>query len=526
MEGCTKMATWTEYTSELKQRKDRIKAMGGPAAVEKQHKQGKLTARERIDRLLDEGSFVEINMFAHHHVTEFGMAKRELPADGVITGFGAVGGRKVYVLAEDFTVMGGTFGEAHGQKICKTIYDAGKAGVPVIMLVDSGGARVTEPIAMMAVYSEVFRAHSIYSGVIPQICGMMGPCAGGQAYSPILTDFLFMTKNSSYMYIAGPALVEAVTSEKVDNITLGGPEMHATVSGCCDSVSEDDETCLNDIKKLLSFLPQNNGEKPPRAETADDPYRSVEGLEAIVPTDQRESYDMHRVIKTIADGGDFFEVKREFAPNIITGFARFKGYSVGIVANNPMNMAGVIDVDAADKYARFIQFCNAFNIPLLNLIDTPAYLVGTQQERKGIIRHGAKILYAYSVATVPKISVLLRKGYAGAYIAMGSKGLGADFVFAWPTAQLCLMGAEGAVSILYRKELEKAADFSALRRQKEEEYRNTFINPYKVASYQHLDLISDIIEPRETRMRIIQALELLTDKREERPYKKTGNIPL
>lgn len=518
--------SFSDLITELREKKQRILDSGGQKAIEKQHQQGKMAARERIEYLIDKGTFVEINMFAHHKVRDYGLDGRFLPGDGVITGFGEINGRQVYLVVEDFTVLGGTFGEAHGRKIAKTIQEAGNAGVPLLMLVDSAGARVQEPLPMMSVYPEVFRLHSIYSGVIPQICGMMGPCAGGQAYSPILTDFLFMVDKVSYMYIAGPDLVKTVTGEDVSNEELGGPYIHSYLSGCCDRVSKDDRACLDELKILLSYLPQNNRQRTPEVSMGDDPERRTDILTEIVPTNMRKSYNMYSVIKEIVDNGDFFEIKPEFAPNIITCFTRMDGNTVGLIANQPLVKAGTIDIDAADKYARFIRFCDAFSIPIVTLIDTPAYLVGTDQERKGIIRHGAKILHAYSVATVPKISILLRKGYAGAFIAMGCRGLGADFVFAWPTAELCLMGEAGAVSILYRKELAKMEDVQAFRLENEKEYRERFINPYEVASYQHLDLISDIIEPCETRQKIIKALRITKNKNETLPWKKLGNTPL
>jgi acetyl-CoA carboxylase carboxyltransferase component len=441
---------------EVEERRKRLKLGGGTKAIEKQHREGKLTARERIDCLLDPGTFMELDLFARHIGTDYGLDKAEVPGDGVVIGSGKVNGREIFIYSEDFTVIAGTYGERHGKKIRKTLDLALKMGVPVVGINDSGGARVTEEMGALSEYGQLFYRHSRASGAIPQIALIMGPVAGGQAYSPALMDFIFMVENTSYMFIAGPPLVEAVIFEKVTNEELGGPYIHNVVSGVADLVAADDQECLLTTRELLSYLPSNCREKPPYVNTGDNPGRIEEDLAMVIASDPAKAYDMHEVIYRIVDNYRFFEIKPNYAPNIIVGFARMAGHVVGIVANNPTVKGGALDVDASDKGARFIRFCDAFNIPLVNLQDVPGFLVGSDMESRGIIRHGAKMLYAYSEATVPKITLVLRKAYAGGYLAMCSKDLGADFVFETPLSEICLMGPPGAVNILFRKEIAKA----------------------------------------------------------------------
>ncbi len=517
------MESAREDLRELHARRQSIKEGGGVKLQEKQRSQGKMTARERIDYLIDPGTFVEFDLFAKHIGIEFGLDKAEVPADGVITGHGKINGRDVFVYSEDFTVIAGTFGERHGKKISKTIDLARKMGTPVIGINDSGGARVTEEMGALSEYGQLFFRHVRTSGVVPQIALVMGPVAGGQAYSPALMDFIFMVDKTSYMFIAGPPLVEAVIFEKTTNEELGGSTIHGRISGVSDLTAENDRHCLDQTKELLSFLPSNCNEPPPVICNSDDPERREEDLLTIVPTDQRKAYDMHEVIDRIVDQGKFFEIKKEYAPNLIVGFARFHGRSVGIVANNPKRLAGCLDVDASDKGSRFIRFCDSFNIPLLSLQDIPGFLIGTEMERKGIIRHGAKMLYAFAEATVPKITVVLRKAYAGGYLSMCSKDLGADFVFSLPTAEICLMGPEGAVNILFRKELAQAKEPQRLREEKLKDFFDKYVNPYYSAAQQHVD---DIIDPQDMRPRIIRALEVSEKKEDELPRKKHGNTPV
>ncbi|MGH7834539.1 MAG: acyl-CoA carboxylase subunit beta, partial [Candidatus Binatia bacterium] len=517
------MASMDEKLKELAARREKIKQGGGAKLQEKQRSQGKLTARERIDYLLDPKTFVEIDLFARHIGSDYGLDKAEVPADGVITGHGKIDGRDVFVYSEDFTVIAGTFGERHGKKICKTVDLARKMGVPVIGINDSGGARVTEEMGALSEYGQLFFRHVRSSGVIPQIALVMGPVAGGQAYSPALMDFIFMVEKSSYMFIAGPPLVEAVIFKKTTNEELGGPAIHGRVSGVSDLTALNDRDCLDRTKELLSYLPLNCRESPPVASNGDDPERRDEELLRIIPADSRRAYDIHDVIQRIVDSGNFFELKREFAPNLVIGFGRFHGRTVGIVANNPKHVAGCLDVDASDKGSRFIRFCDAFNIPLLSLQDIPGFLIGNEMERKGIIRHGAKMLYAFAEATVPKITVVLRKAYAGGYLSMCSKDLGADFVFSLPTAEVCLMGPEGAVNILFRKEIAEAENPEKVRAEKLNEFFERYVNPYYSAAHQHVD---DIIDPREMRPRIIKALEICSGKVDELPKKKHGVMPV
>jgi acetyl-CoA carboxylase carboxyltransferase component len=508
---------------ELQERREKIKLGGGPKPQEKQRAQGKMTARERIDYLLDPGTFIEFDLFARHIGSDYGLDKAEVPADGVITGHGKIDGRDVFVYSEDFTVIAGTYGERHGKKICKTVDLARKMGVPVIGINDSGGARVTEEMGSLSEYGQLFFRHVRASGVIPQIALVMGPVAGGQAYSPALMDFIFMVKKTSYMFIAGPPLVEAVVFEKTTNESLGGPAIHGRVSGVSDLTADDDRDCLDRTKLLLSYLPSNSGAAPPVKLSGDDPARRDEDLLAIIPADQKKSYDIHDVIQRIVDRESFFEIKKDYAPNLVVGLARFHGRTVGVVANNPKYLAGSLDVNAADKGSRFIRFCDAFNIPLVNLQDIPGFLIGTAMERQGIIRHGAKMLYAFAEATVPKITVVLRKAYAGGYLSMCSKDLGADFVFSLPTAEVCLMGPEGAVNILFRKEIAEAKDPEAVRGARLKEFFDKYVNPYYSAAEQHVD---DVIDPRDMRPRIIRALELCAGKTDEMPRKKHGLMPV
>jgi methylmalonyl-CoA decarboxylase subunit alpha len=509
--------------AELEKRRTKLRLGGGVKLQEKQRAQGKMTARERIDYLVDPGTFVEFDLFARHIGADYGLDKAEVPADGVITGHGKVNGRDVFVYSEDFTVIAGTYGERHGKKICKTVDLARKMGVPVIGINDSGGARVTEEMGSLSEYGQLFYRHVRASGVIPQIALIMGPVAGGQAYSPALMDFTFMVKKTSYMFIAGPPLVEAVVFEKTTNESLGGPSIHGRVSGVSDLTAADDRDCLDRTKALLRYLPANSGEPPPIADSDDDPERRNEELLTIIPADQKRAYDIHDVIERIVDRESFFEIKKDYAPNLVVGFARFHGRPVGIVANNPKFIAGCLDINAADKGSRFIRFCDAFNIPLVSLQDIPGFLIGSQMERQGIIRHGAKMLYAFAEATVPKITVILRKAYAGGYLAMCSKDLGADFVFSLPTAEVCLMGPEGAVNILFRKEIAEAKDPEQVRSARLHEFFDKYVNPYYSAAEQHVD---DIIDPRDMRPRIIRALELSAGKVDDVPRKKHGLMPV
>lgn len=513
-----------ELIEDLYKRKERIKQMGGDERIKKQHEQGKLTARERIDLLLDPGSFVEINPFVEKRNTDFGLDKMYLPADGVITGYGTIDGRPVAVFAQDFTVMGGSLGEMHGMKIAYLLDFAAKVGIPVIGLNDSGGARIQEGVDALKGYGDIFYRNTIYSGVIPQISVIMGPCAGGAVYSPAIGDFIIMTKNAScYMFITGPKVIKEVTGEDVTPQQLGGWEAHAMKSGNCHLVAENDEEALMLVRKLISYLPLNNLEDPPVVKTNDDPARLTPEISEIIPDDPMKPYDVRDVIRAVVDEGEFFEIHPFFAPNAVVGFARIDGKTVGIVANNPKYYAGTLDVDSSDKIARFVRFCDCFNIPIITFVDVPGYLPGVQQEYMGIIRHGAKVLYAYSEATVPLVTIILRKAYGGAYLAMGSKHLGADFVFAYPTAEIAVMGPEGAAEIVFRKEIAAAEDPEKVKQEKIKEYREKFANPYRAASRGYID---DVIDPKYTRVKIISALRILETKREKLPPKKHGNIPL
>lgn len=479
--------------------------------------------RESISALLDPGTFVEINMFAQHRCNDFGLEQKRTLGDGVVTGYGEIHGRTVFVYAQDFSVMGGSLGAAHANKICNVMDLAAKAKAPVIGLLDSGGARIQEGTDALGGYGDIFYRNTRLSGVVPQITAILGICAGGAVYSPALTDFIFQVDQAGLMFITGPAIVKEVTGQDITKEELGGAHIHTEITGNADFFSENSDHCLEEIRALISFLPSNNKAKPPRIKPTDDPGRMDESLLDILPSSNRRGFDIHKVIKVLVDNREFLEVKANFAKNIVCGFARMDGESIGIVANQPLVNAGVLDCDCSDKAARFIRFCNAFNIPLLTLVDIPGYMPGVKEEYKGIIRHGAKLLYAYSEATVPKITVILRKAYGGAYIAMCSKHLGADLVLAWPTAEIAVMGPEGAANIIYKKELDASSEPEALRIQKVNEYRNKFANPYDAALKQHID---DVIDPRETRPRIISALRVLEGKEEDVLWKKHGNMPL
>jgi len=502
---------------------------GGAEEIAKQHAKGKLTARERLELLFDAGTFVELGVFVTHRATGFGMESKRAYGDGVVTGFGKVDGRLVFAAAQDFTFMGGSLGEMHASKIARAIYMALSSGAPIVFLNDSGGARIQEGVDSLKGYGEVFYANVAASGVVPQVSVIMGPCAGGAVYSPALTDFVVMVEKTSFMYVTGPRVVKAAIGEDVDHFQLGGAEVHATKSGVAHFVAKDDVHAMQIVKKLLSYLHSNNMEDPPFLDTGDDPERLVPELNAAVPEDPAKPYSMHEVVNMIFDEGTFFEVHELWARNAIVGFARLGGHVVGVVANNPAYLAGVLDIDSSDKIARFVRFCDAFNIPIVTFVDVPGYLPGTAQERGGIIRHGAKVLYAYSEATVPKLTVVVRKAYGGAYIAMGSKHLGADYVVAWPTAEIAVMGPQEAAEIIFRRELEEAKtpeERAKLLEKLVAEYREKVANPLVAASRGYVD---EIIEPSETRRKLYKALEALLTKREIRvavPPKKHGNMPL
>lgn len=509
------MASIQEKLQEMKDRQDKIKQGGGAKRIDKQHASGKLTARERLEKLLDPGSLVELDQFVHHRSTNFGMEKEAAPGEGVVTGYGTIDGRLVYVFAQDFTVIGGSLGEMHAAKIVKVQDLALKMGAPLVGINDSGGARIQEGIDALAGYGRIFYRNTLASGVIPQISVIMGPCAGGAVYSPALTDFVFMVQNTSQMFITGPQVIKSVTAEEVSAETLGGAMTHNSVSGVAHFAASSDDECMQQVRYLLSFLPANNLEEAPVVDTGDDPGRTDPGLNSLLPDDPNKPYDMKEVIKSIVDRGEYNEVHQHYARNIITCFARFDGQTAGIIASQPSVMAGCLDINASDKAARFIRFCDAFNIPLVTLVDVPGFLPGTDQEYGGIIRHGAKMLYAYSEASVPKVTVITRKAYGGAYIAMCSQHLGGDQVMAWPSAEIAVMGPAGAANIIFRGDPEAAA--------KTEEYVTEFATPYKAAERGYAD---QVIEPSETRPRIITALSMLASKREVRPAKKHGNIPL
>jgi methylmalonyl-CoA decarboxylase subunit alpha len=517
------MKTVAQKIQELQEREAQIRGMGGSKAVEKQHLSGKLTARERLDLFFDPGTFRETDIFVQHRCVNFGMEKIEIPADGVVTGFGKVNGRIVYAFAQDFTSRAGSLGEMHSKKICKVMDLALKAGVPFVGFNDSGGARIQEGVDSLSAYGQIFYRNAIASGVIPQISAIMGPTAGGAVYSPAMTDFIFMVQNTSYMFITGPDVIKSVTGEEISFEALGGALAHNQKSGVAQFACESDADAIEQIKRLLSFLPNNNLEDPPFTPSADPASREEPALDRIVPDSPRASYDMFDVIRAIVDEGDFFEPHHYYAQNIITAFARLGGRPVGIIANQPQVLAGCLDVDAADKATRFIRFCDAFNLPLLTIADVPGYLPGSEQEWRGIIRHGAKLLWCYSEATVPKITLITRKDYGGSYLAMCSRDLGADMVIAWPTAEIAVMGASGAANVIFRKEIKEAPDPAAKRAEIIENYENLLYNPYIAASRGFVD---QVIAPRETRPRLIEALEALATKREVLPPKKHGNIPV
>jgi propionyl-CoA carboxylase beta chain len=512
-----------ENLDQLRTLRQEAELGGGQERIDAQHARGRLTARERLDLLLDKGSFREADMFATHRTSDFGLDQHKVLGDSVVTGWGTIEGRLVYVYSQDFTVFGGSLGEVHATKICKILDMALKNGAPVIGLNDSGGARIQEGVVSLGGYADIFLRNTLASGVIPQISAIMGPCAGGAVYSPALTDFIFMVRNSSYMFVTGPDVVKSVTQEDVSFEELGGAEVHASTSGVCHYVADSEADCLGLIRVLLSFLPQNNMEDPPFVSSQDDRLRTETALDTIVPKDPSKPYDVRDIIRLIVDDGDFFELHETYAQNIVIGFARLGGHSVGIVANQPAVLAGVLDINASDKAARFVRLCDSFNVPLLTFVDVPGFMPGTAQEHGGIIRHGAKLLYAYCEATVPKITVVTRKAYGGAYDVMSSKHIRGDLNLAWPGAELAVMGPDGAVSIIFRKELAEAEDPGARKAELVAEYREKFANPYIAASRGYLDAV---IEPRHTRPRVINALEMLSNKRDANPAKKHGNIPL
>jgi len=495
---------------------------GGQTRIDAQHKKGRLTARERLDLLLDKGSFREMDPFVLHRTHDFGLDEQKFMSDSVVTGWGTVDGRLVYVYSQDFTVFGGSLGEVHAEKICKILDMAMKNGAPIIGLNDSGGARIQEGVIALGGYADIFLRNTMASGVIPQISAIMGPCAGGAVYSPALTDFIFMTRNTSYMFVTGPDVVKTVTHEEVTQEELGGAGVHSEKSGVCHVAADSEADTLYLIRKLLTYLPQNNMEDAPFV-LADDLLRMEEGLNAIIPDDPNKPYDIKEVISLIVDSGQFYEIHENYAQNIVVGFARLGGHSIGIVANQPAVLAGVLDIDASEKAARFVRFCDAFNIPIITFVDVPGFLPGTVQEHHGIIRSGAKLLYAYCEATVPKLTVITRKAYGGAYDVMSSKHIRGDINLAWPTAEIAVMGPDGAVNIIFRKELDAAKDPVKKKAELVAEYKEKFASPYVAAQRGYID---DVIEPKETRPRLINALEMLSNKRDANPAKKHGNIPL
>jgi len=515
---------------ELEKRRAESLIGGGLEKIEKQHKEGKLTARERLDLLLDPGTFVELDRFVTHRCTDFGMDKKKFWGDGVITGYGKIDGRLVFVFSQDFTVFGGTLGMAFAEKICKIMDLAMKTGAPIIVLNDSGGARIQEGVESLAGYAYIFLRNVLASGVIPQISAIMGPCAGGAVYSPAMTDFIIMTKKTSYMHITGPDVIRAALNKSetsdgrpITSELLGGSKVHMEKSGVAHFAGENDEETIKIIKELLSFLPQNNREKPPIKTTKDNPNRMDLSLKRLIPEDSRKVYDMKLIILSVVDDGYFLEVQKEWAKNIIIGFGRFNGMPVGIVANQPNWLAGALDPDSSVKAARFVRFCDCFNIPIITFVDVPGFLPGIDMEEKGIIRHGAKLLYAFCEATVPKITVITRKGYGGAYDVMSSKHIRGDINYCYPTAEIAVMGAEGAVNIIFRNEIKKAENPDEMRKKLIAEYQAKFASPYKAAELGYID---EIIEPEETRPKIIQALDILKTKVDKNPWRKHGNIPL
>jgi len=508
---------------QLKELRSKIELGGGQKRIDSQHEKGKLTARERINLLFDEGSFVELDAFVKHRCVNFGMEKEDTPGEGVVTGYGYVDGRLVYAYAQDFTVVGGSLGEMHAAKICKVQDLALKMGAPIVGINDSGGARIQEGVDALSGYGKIFFRNTISSGVIPQITAIMGPCAGGAVYSPAITDFIFMVDKTSQMFITGPQVIKTVTGEEVTAEDLGGAMTHNRTSGVAHFLTANDEACIAEIRRLLGFLPLNNMETAPIFETEDDINKIIPELNEIIPDNPNKPYDIKDVITKLADNGEFYEVHQYFAQNIVTGFIRMGGQSVGVIANQPKVLAGCLDINASDKAGRFIRTCDCFNIPILNLVDVPGFLPGTGQEYGGIIRHGAKMLYAYSEATVPKITLILRKAYGGAYIGMCNKELGADIVLAWPSAEIAVMGPEGAANIIFRKEISDSENPQETRAQLIANYKGEFATPYKAAERGYVD---DVIEPAATRPRLIDALNMLSSKRETRPPKKHGNLPV
>jgi propionyl-CoA carboxylase beta chain len=507
----------------LRDTKAQSRLGGGAERIQAQHERGKLTARERIDLLLDKGSFREVDPFVVHRTSDFNLDKQKYLADSVVTGWGTIAGRLVYIFSQDFSVFGGSLGEVHAEKVCKIMDMALKNGAPVIGLNDSGGARIQEGVVSLGGYADIFLRNTLVSGVIPQISVIMGPCAGGAVYSPALTDFIIMVRKSSYMFITGPDVVKAVTHEEVTFEELGGADVHSEISGVCHLAADSEPDALYLIQKLLSYIPQNNMEDPPYIENEDDPLRMEEGLNTLVPEDPSKPYDIKDAIRMVVDGNIFFEIQEAYAQNIVIGFARLGGHGVGIVANQPAVLAGVLDIKSSEKAARFVRFCDAFNIPIITFVDVPGFLPGTAQEHSGIIRAGSKLLYAYCEATVPKITVITRKAYGGAYDVMSSKHVRGDVNLAWPSAEIAVMGPEGAVNIIFRKELAQAKDPDKKREELVADYREKFANPYIAASRGYID---DVIEPWETRPRLINALEMLSNKRDSNPPKKHGCIPL
>jgi acetyl-CoA carboxylase carboxyltransferase component len=511
-----------EKVLKLRENREQAKLGGGQARIDAQHKKGKYTARERVEMLLDEGSFEEFDMFVKHRSHDFGLEETRIAGDGVVCGFGTVNSRQVFVFSQDFTVFGGSLSETFAKKICKVMDAALKVGAPVIGLNDSGGARIQEGVLSLAGYADIFLRNTLASGVVPQISAILGPCAGGAVYSPAITDFTIMNKGS-YMFITGPKVVKSVTGEDIDTEDLGGAMVHAGKSGACHFVTDTEEETIELVKVLLSYLPQNNLGEPPLYSTNDPISRHEQDLNTIVPADPNKPYDMKNLIALVVDDKNFLEIHRHYAPNIITAFARLNGRSVGIVANQPKYLAGVLDINASRKAARFVRFCDAFNIPLVTFVDVPGFLPGSAQEHGGIIVHGAKLLFAYAEATVPKITVITRKAYGGAYDVMASKHLRADVNYAWPQAEVAVMGARGAVEVLYGKQIKEAADPAAELARLTKDYEDQFMNPYLAAEHGYID---DIIEPDKTRFRLVRALEMLSTKRDSNPPKKHGNIPL
>jgi acetyl-CoA/propionyl-CoA carboxylase carboxyl transferase subunit len=515
--------TMEDKIEELRELREEALKGGGEDRIESQHDKGKMTARERIDYFLDDGTFNEFDQLRTHRSHNFGMEEKQIKGDGVVTGYGEVNGRTTFVFAHDFTVFGGSLGEVFAEKVCKVMDRAMEVGAPVIGLNDSAGARIQEGVSSLAGYAEIFRRNTEASGVIPQISAIMGPCAGGAVYSPAITDFIFMVEDTSHMFITGPDVIETVTGEEVSFEELGGAKTHESTSGVAHFAEQSEEEALDDIRRLLSYVPQNNVEDPPRVEPWDDPERRDEELTDVVPDQPQKPYDMTRVIDGVADEDSFFEVQEGYAKNMVIGFARLDGRSVGVVANQPRVNAGTLDIESSEKAARFVRFCDSFNVPILTFVDVPGFMPGTDQEHGGIIRHGAKLLYAYSEATVPLMTVITRKAYGGAYDVMASKHIGADVNYAWPTAEIAVMGPKGAVNVLYDDELDEAEDTEARREELIDEYRDQFANPYTAADRGFVD---DVLEPPETRPRLIEDLEMLSSKREEQPDKKHGNIPL